>query len=102
MYNDFLETFPEFGEDNKDSVRKIDEEAMKSAKGKEAWRQFAAKYEGRGEREPLCRSYSQADQLNDQTPSVGLQPRHPCSNRLKRRIHAEQHHLRPPLAILRI
>lgn len=49
MYSDFLETFPEFAEDKKDSVRKIDEEAMKSAKGKEAWRQFAAKYEGRGQ-----------------------------------------------------
>ena len=35
-------------------VKKIDEEAMKSPKGKEKWRLFINKYEGKGE--SRCRS----------------------------------------------
>ncbi|KAK0544028.1 D-lactate ferricytochrome c oxidoreductase [Tilletia horrida] len=48
IYADFQATFPEYSEsENKNSVLKLDEEAMKSAEGKERWRNFMNKYEGK-------------------------------------------------------
>ncbi|KAE8215626.1 hypothetical protein CF319_g990 [Tilletia indica] len=48
IYADFEATFPEYSEaENKDAVRKIDEEAMKSPQGKERWRNFMMKYDGK-------------------------------------------------------
>ncbi|SHO79863.1 Similar to S.cerevisiae protein YPL225W (Protein of unknown function) [Malassezia sympodialis ATCC 42132] len=41
---DFDETFPELSQ-NDEAIRKIDEDAMKSAAGKEKWRNFINKYE---------------------------------------------------------
>lgn len=49
MYEDFQTSFPEFAEStDPKSVAKIDEEAMKSAAGKEKWRVFIGKYENKG------------------------------------------------------
>jgi len=49
MYEDFQTSFPEFSEaTDPKSVLKIDEEAMKSAEGKEKWRVFINKYENKG------------------------------------------------------
>ncbi|KAL9937390.1 hypothetical protein V8E36_003799 [Tilletia maclaganii] len=48
MYADFEATFPEFAEaTDPKSVIKLDEEAMKSPEGKERWRNFVQKYEGK-------------------------------------------------------
>lgn len=52
IYADFESTFPEYAESSEGgakSVQKLDEDAMKSAAGKEKWRTFIAKYEGKGE-----------------------------------------------------
>ncbi|PWN29616.1 DUF757-domain-containing protein [Jaminaea rosea] len=43
---DFEDKFPELAKDEA-KIRKIDEEAMKSPQGKEAWRNFINKYEGK-------------------------------------------------------
>lgn len=48
IYKDFQETFPELAEDEK-SIEKIDEERMKSKEGKERWRNFLNRYEGKSE-----------------------------------------------------
>lgn len=53
IYADFQENFPDVANDES-KVKKIDEEAMKSPKGKEKWRLFINKYEGKGE--SRCRS----------------------------------------------
>lgn len=45
-------TFPELqatDQDKAGNVAKIDEDRMKSDEGKKKWRDFIAKYEGRGE-----------------------------------------------------
>lgn len=50
IYEDFQASFPEMAEaENLKSVQKIDEEEMKSAAGKEKWRNFINKYENKGE-----------------------------------------------------
>ncbi len=43
IYEALLESFPEYKD--KEKVKKINEEEMKSAKGKEAWRKFMTKFE---------------------------------------------------------
>lgn len=48
IYEDFQATFPELAGDEA-KVKKVDEEGMKSPKGKEAWRQFINKYENKSE-----------------------------------------------------
>ena len=52
---DFDETFPELSQ-NDEAIRKIDEDAMKSAAGKEKWRNFINKYEKKGR----CRRLTQS------------------------------------------
>lgn len=44
---DFEQTFPELAK-NDEAIRKIDEDEMKSASGKEKWRNFINKYEKKG------------------------------------------------------
>lgn len=49
------EVFPDLRvtpEDKTGGVSKVDEERMKSDKGKKEWRDFISKYEGRGESDP--------------------------------------------------
>ncbi|CAO1628040.1 unnamed protein product [Parajaminaea phylloscopi] len=46
IYADFEQSFPELAADEA-KISKIDEEAMKSAQGKEAWRSFINRYEGK-------------------------------------------------------
>lgn len=51
IYADMEETFPDLRaseEDKVGGVDKIDEERMKSEAGKKKWRDFIAKYEGKG------------------------------------------------------
>lgn len=48
IYDDFKATFPEL-ESSDDKIKKLDEDAMKSPQGKEKWRNFLNKYEGKGE-----------------------------------------------------
>ena len=45
---DFEDKFPDLAKDEA-KIRKIDEDAMKSPQGKEQWRNFINKYEGKGE-----------------------------------------------------
>ncbi|KDN48480.1 DUF757-domain-containing protein [Tilletiaria anomala UBC 951] len=48
IYTDFTQSFPEYSEESRPkSVQKIDEDEMKSAKGKERWRKFSERYEGK-------------------------------------------------------
>ncbi|KAK0523736.1 D-lactate ferricytochrome c oxidoreductase [Tilletia horrida] len=48
IYADFEATFPEYSEaTNTKAVLKLDEEAMKSPEGKERWRNFMMKYDGK-------------------------------------------------------
>ncbi|KIO24413.1 hypothetical protein M407DRAFT_46449, partial [Tulasnella calospora MUT 4182] len=44
IFEDFSKTFPHYVE-NLDSLRKLDEEQVKSSEGKEQWREFMARYE---------------------------------------------------------
>ncbi|CAO1618704.1 unnamed protein product [Sympodiomycopsis kandeliae] len=46
IYADFQENFTDLANDE-NKVKKIDEDAMKSASGKEKWRLFINKYEGK-------------------------------------------------------
>lgn len=55
---DFEETFPELAQ-NDEAIRKIDEDAMKSAAGKDKWRNFINKYEKKGG----CRRLTQSPTL---------------------------------------
>lgn len=48
IYDDFKATFPEL-ESSDEKIKKLDEDAMKSPQGKEKWRNFLNKYEGKGE-----------------------------------------------------
>jgi hypothetical protein len=43
IYDDFLKSFPEYATPEWDGV--VDEDEMKSAKGKERWREFMMRYE---------------------------------------------------------
>lgn len=52
IYADLEETFPDLRateQDKTGGVAKLDEDRMKSEKGKKEWRDFIAKYEGKGE-----------------------------------------------------
>jgi hypothetical protein len=53
MYEDFLESFPEYASPEWDGL--VDEDEMKSPKGKERWREFMMRYEKKVSPKPFLR-----------------------------------------------